>query len=53
MNFKNIHIGQLIEQGIKDSEIEISRICNFFKCSQEEVREMYLQKSFDTEILMK
>lgn len=53
MNFKNIHIGQLIEQGIKDSEIEISRICNFFKCSQEEVREMYLQKSLDTEILLK
>lgn len=53
MNFKNIHIGKLIEQGIKDSEIEMSRICNFFKCSQEEVREMYLQKSLDTEILLK
>jgi len=53
MNFKSIHIGQLIEQGVKDNEIEVSRICNFFKCSQDEVREMYLQKSLDSEILLR
>ncbi|MFC4687480.1 transposase [Epilithonimonas pallida] len=53
MNFKNIHIGQIIEQGVTESGIELSRICSFLKCTEEEVREMYLQKSIEVDILLK
>jgi hypothetical protein len=53
VNFKNIHIGILINQAVTESGIEMSRICNFFKCKEKEVTEMYQAKSLDTEILLK
>lgn len=53
MNFKNIHIGQMIEKRITESGIEMSRICNFLKCSEEEIKEMYAQKNLPTDILLK
>lgn len=53
MNFKNIRIGQLIRANVTESGIEISRICNFFKCSEEEIEKMYESKSLDTEILLR
>jgi len=53
MNFKNIHIGQMIKSAVKEREIEISRICNFLKCTEEEIQKMYESKGLDTEILLK
>ena len=53
MNFKNIHIGQMIEKRVTESGIEISRICNFFKFSEEELKAAYSQRSLDTELLLK
>ena len=53
MNFKNIHIGQMIEKIVAESGIEISRICNFLKCTEEEIQQMYESKSLDSEILLK
>lgn len=51
--FKNIHIGQMIEKKVAESGIEMSRICNYFKCSDDEIVKMYQSKSLDTEILLK
>ena len=53
MNFKEIHIRTLINQAVTESGTEMSRICNFFKCSEEEIEQMYKRKSLDTEILLK
>lgn len=53
MNFKNIHIGQMIDARVAESGIGISRICNFLKCSEEEIKEMYKAKSLDSEILLR
>lgn len=53
MNFKHIHIGTLINKAVTESGIEISRICNFFKCTEKEIEEMYQQNSMDTELLLK
>lgn len=53
MNFKDIHIGQMIEKRVAESGIEMSRICNFLKCTETEIEEMYQKKSLDTEILLK
>lgn len=53
MNFKDIHIGQLIRKGVLESEIEISRICKFLNCSEEQINEMYASQSLDSEILLK
>lgn len=53
MNFKNIHIGTLINQAVTESGITLSRICNFMKCTKEEVEQMYQAKSLDTEVLLR
>ncbi|MGK6344359.1 transposase [Chryseobacterium sp. DT-3] len=52
-NFKKIHIGLLIRQKVEEAEIEILRICNFLQCREEEVENMYLSQSLDSEILLR
>lgn len=53
MNFKNIHIGTLINQAVTESGIAMSRICNFMNCNEEEVKQIYLQENLSTDILLK
>lgn len=53
MDFKDIHLGTLINQAVVENEIELSRICNFMKCTEQEVHKMYEMKSIDVELLLK
>lgn len=53
MNFKNIHIGSLIRQHVLECDMDISRICNFFSCREEEILEMYGKTDLDTDLLLK
>lgn len=53
MNYKNIHIGNLIEKAVSESNIALPRICNFLHCTEKEVGEMYICRSLDTEIVLK
>nr|WP_144282206.1 transposase [Chryseobacterium echinoideorum] len=53
MDIKEIHLGVIIRQGVIENNIETSRICNFFKCSEKDIEEMYESKSLDTEILLR
>lgn len=53
MNFKEIHIGTLINQAVAERGIEMSRICNFLKSSEEDVLKMYQARSIDTETLLR
>ena len=53
MDYKDIHIGSLIEKRVLESEIEIQRICKFFKLENKEIQQMYLSKTLDTEFLLK
>lgn len=53
INFKDIHIGSLIQQSVKENNIEPNRICNFLKCSEEDIEMMYRSKSLDTELLLR
>lgn len=53
MNFKNIHIGQLIKDRVQECEIPISRICNFLKCEEDEIVSMYENPSIDTILLLR
>lgn len=52
-DFKNLHAGELISKKISEQNIQTARICNFFKLDSNKVEEMLLQKSMDTEILLK
>lgn len=53
MNFKKIHIGNLIQRKVKEEKISNERICNFMKCTEEDIEKMYQGKSLDTEFLLK
>ncbi|MDR6544848.1 hypothetical protein J2810_000890 [Chryseobacterium rhizosphaerae] len=53
INFKSIHIGQMIEKEVIRRNIGMPRICNFIKCSEAEILEMYQCMSLDTEILLR
>lgn len=53
INYKNIHIGSLIEKRVSECNIKISRICNFFDCIEKDVEEMYKQEDMGTKILLK
>lgn len=53
MNFKNIHIGKMIESLVTERGIGLPRICNFLKSTEEEIHKMYNAKSLDTEMLLK
>ncbi|WP_366557385.1 transposase [Chryseobacterium sp.] len=53
MDFKNIHIGQIIHKRVLESEIDIFRICKFLKCSEDEINAMYTSKSLDSEVLLR
>lgn len=53
MNFKEIHIGQMVEISVAESGIGISQISNFFRCSEDEINEMYSQENLPADILLK
>ena len=53
MIFKDIHIGQMIEKIVAESGIEISRICNFLKCTEEEITKTYNAENRPTDVLLK
>lgn len=52
-DFKDIHIGQFIVKRVQECDMDNVRICNFFRCSQEEVEEMYKKQDLGTELLLK
>ncbi|NIF06245.1 transposase [Chryseobacterium sp. Tr-659] len=53
IDFKDLNIGDLIEKRLRDCDIEMSRVCKFLKCTDGEIKEMFLQKDLPTDILLK
>ncbi|RQO35589.1 transposase [Chryseobacterium sp. KBW03] len=52
-NFRNIHIGKFIQLRVKENNIDLPRICNFMKCTEMEITEMYLQENLSTNTLLR
>lgn len=52
-NFRNIHIGKLIHLRVKENNIDLPRICNFMKCTEAEINEMYTQENLSTDLLLR
>lgn len=53
MDFKDIHIGSLINKKIVESKIDISRLCNFMKCNEEELNQYITSESLDSNVLLR
>lgn len=53
MNFKDIHIGKLIEHRINEMNIDLHRISNFLDCSEDEIEKILSSESVDSLYLLK
>lgn len=51
-NYKNIHIGIIIQNIVIEKEIEVERICNFLKIQETQIEKMYESKSMDVALLL-
>lgn len=51
-NFKNIHIGKLVEQRMKECGVSLERAAAFLKVDEEEVEQMFVQPSVDSHHLL-
>ncbi len=52
-SFKHIHVGSLIEKLIQERKMCPERICKFFNFSETKLKEIYKEKSLNTDILLK
>ena len=52
-NFKKIHIGSLIKRRVNKCGIEMSRICNYFKCDESGIQEMFQSENLNSDVLLK
>ncbi|MEY8760435.1 transposase [Chryseobacterium tongliaoense] len=52
-NFEKINIGSLIRQRAEELQIDGNRICNFFACTENEMKKMYEMKSMDSDVLLR
>ncbi|GEN75636.1 transposase [Chryseobacterium hagamense] len=53
MDFKNIHIGKIIQKKVDESDISMLRICNFLKANEAQVYQMYQCEELPTGILLR
>ncbi|CAH0194338.1 transposase [Chryseobacterium sp. Bi04] len=52
-NLKEIHIGTIIRLLVTESDIDMSRICNFVNCTEKEVEQIFLAESLDSKLLLR
>lgn len=53
IDYKEIHMGNLIKLRVREKKIGILRICGFLKCTVEEIEKAYISNSIDSEMLLK
>ena len=52
-NFRNIHIGKLIQQRMQECEVDILRASRFLDVGEGEIEQTFESKSIDSEILLR
>ncbi|MEY8759001.1 transposase [Chryseobacterium tongliaoense] len=53
INFKDIHIGNLIYTRVKENGTDMKKICGFMKCSEDDVKKIYESNTMETHILLR
>lgn len=53
MDLKQINIGQLLENSVKENHIKIESLCGFFNCEAKHIEQMYSSDALNTDILIK
>lgn len=52
-NFKDIHIGKLVRRRMQECDVTVERAAAFLKLQEEDIEQMYEQKSLDCEVLLR
>lgn len=52
-NYKDIHIGNLLQKAVLEKEITTEQICIFLNVSESKLHEIFQSKSLDTELLLR
>lgn len=52
-DYKEIHIGSIVQSRVTEKGTDMQRICKFMKCTEEEIHEMFESKSIDTDNLLR
>ncbi|UKB86302.1 transposase [Chryseobacterium sp. MEBOG06] len=52
-SLKQIHIGTFIEKRVKETNISLSRLCNYFNCDGRQIENMYQCEFLDSHIILK
>jgi len=53
LDLKKIHIGKLIKARHQELNISVDRICKFFKLTEEEIMNMFKQKSMNSDDILR
>lgn len=53
MNFKEMHIGELIEKRVSEIQMPKNRILDYLNCRDEDIKKMYKSKDLSTDTLLK
>jgi hypothetical protein len=53
LNFKKIHVGELIRLRIEETGVQMDRICAFLKLSEVEILAMLTAESIDSNLLLR
>jgi len=53
LNYKTIHIGNIIQEAVLETKTELSHITQFFQMEEDEIHAMYQSNALDTETLLK
>jgi len=53
MNFKEIHIGELIRKIVKEDQLDPYKICSYLEIPETELTKIYHSRSLDGELLLK
>ncbi len=53
IDYKEIHIGNLIKLRVREKKMGLLRISSFLKCAVEDIEKMYTSTSIDSEMLLK
>lgn len=52
-DFKNIHIGSIVEIKWKDMKIPMEKTCDFLNCSEDEIHKMFVSIGIESELLLR
>ncbi|EJL68561.1 hypothetical protein [Chryseobacterium populi] len=53
INFKDIHIGNLIYTRVEENGTDMKKICGFMKCSEDDIKRMYKSNHIQTDVLLR